>query len=55
MEDSFPCKCGHSFFFHDVYSEDQRCLYLSDKCKCSKFIVDNLKYLENKYDENRNI
>lgn len=53
----FPCKCGHYAKLHEsieapiweqwCVGEDSDYEYL--RCQCSKYVPDNLKYLEEIY------
>lgn len=61
MDNDIPCRCGHTHWesrahralttntkecFAEVVKDDIRCY-----CSCNNYIQDNLKYLEQKYEE----
>jgi hypothetical protein len=61
MESSLPCVCGHYKNIH-IMHEDTRCIQAIQMqchgtyyvyCPCMKFKLNNLKYLEQCYESNR--
>lgn len=66
MNEDFPCEeCGHSRQIHSVDNDHKYlnwfpCLSYNiiiegihrERCRCSKYIPSNLKYLEALYEEN---
>jgi hypothetical protein len=54
----YPCKCGHDLKYHQYLSEGYICWpCVQDRTSinnypiCCKFTPDNLKYLEEKYNQ----
>lgn len=54
-QDNFPCICGHTYTQHDWQGWNNICWADSGidvSCFCKKYVPDNLKYLEAKYEQN---
>lgn len=59
--DNFPCTCGHPRYAHEQMNEflqHKACFYLGqgtsiDDCECMDFTLDNLAFMEQRYDETK--
>lgn len=53
---NFPCICGHRYDDHERFSWNGACwVGITDEyCPCKEYKLDNLKYLESKYNEKEN-
>jgi len=58
---SFPCICSHTYAQHEWIAYNGVCWYakpMKDRggrkysCPCANYIPDNLKFLENQYEQN---
>ena len=59
---TFPCQCGHSKILHGWAGEsigDEWCNGYGARagrgalCECERYVPDNLKYLEQKYNQEK--